>query len=286
VAVDGPAAPPDDNGIGGLFAHAEPEAAPSGPPRTAVFPAAQPPAAAPAASPSSDRPFSYWTEQSLAGAADDEESAPGSGRRAVLMVLAGMLVVVVLVAGAWLFLRKGPGDGDTGAAAASTSAGSTAGGPAVGTVQTVAGADFTVQAVDSKNTCVGHAYGKTADFFADKDCTALSRALYSTELGGKAVVVAISRVRMGDAGAARDLQALVRADGTGNVSDLLREGVRYTGSPSELHAEREFASALSGNAVTIVETSWVDEKADGSSTDLDHLADQAVALQTPPFPAK
>jgi hypothetical protein len=287
VAVDGPAAPPDDNGIGGLFARAEPEAAPSGPPRTAVFPVSQPPAAASApAQPSPAQPFSYWTEQSLAGAADDEDSGPGSGRRAALMVLAGMLAVVILVVGGWWLLRDGPGGSTTGTAAGSTSAGATVGGPAVGTVQTVDGVDFTVQAVDDEDTCVGHAYGDTAGFFADNDCTGLSRALYSTEVGGQAVVVAVSRVRMGDAASARDLQSLTRADGTGNVSDLLREGVRYTGSPAELHAAREFASALSGTTVTIVETSWVDKNADGSSADLDHLADQAVALKTPPFPAK
>jgi hypothetical protein len=279
VAVDGPSG---DNGIGGLFAHAEPEPAqpPAGPPRTSVFPVSQP--AAPA--PPTGQPFSYWTEQSLAGAADDEKSADGSGRRAALMVLAGVVVVALLGIGGWLFLRDGADSGGTGSAAGSTSAGSTPSGPAVGTVQNVGGVGFTVEAVDSENTCVGHAYGDTAAFFAETDCTGLSRALYSTDIGGEPVVLAVSRVRMADAASARNLRSLTDRNGSGNVSDLLREGVRYTGSPSEL-SDAEYSSAVSGTTVTIVESSWVNQDAKGSSADIDRLADDGLALAVPPFPA-
>jgi hypothetical protein len=285
LAVDGPAAPPNDGGIGGLFANADPEPQPSaGPPRTSVFPAS-PSAAPPAPAQPAGQPFSYWTEQSLAGAGEDEESGRGSGRRAALMVLAGVLVVVVLVVGGWLVLHRAPGGSGTGTAAGSTSAGATVGGPAVGSVQTIAGVDFTAQAVDVQNTCAGHAYGDTAAFFAATDCTGLSRALYSAEVGGKPVVVAIRRVRMPDAASARDLRALTDRNGSGNVNDLLREGVRYTGSPSALSGA-EYASAVSGTTVTIVETAWVDQGAKGSSDDIDKLADQGLGLAVPPFPAK
>jgi hypothetical protein len=285
VAVDGPAAPPDDNGIGGLFAHADPEPAPPGQPRTAVFPVSQPAVEAPRPAPSSDRPFSYWTDESLAGAADDEETRPGSGRRAALMVLAGILAVAVLVAGGWLILRDGPGGSGTGTAARSSSAGATAPGPAVGSVQTIDGVDFTVQAVDSESTCVGHAYGDTAGFFTSTDCTGLSRALYSTDVGGKPVVLAVSRVRMPTAAGARDLQSLTDRNGSGNVSDLLREGVRYTGSPAQL-TDAEYSSALSGTTVTIVESAYVNQNAKGSSADINKLADVGLGLAVPPFPAK
>jgi hypothetical protein len=286
AAIDAPAAPPDDNGIGGLFARAEPESSQPGPPRTAVFPVSAPAApAVPAPAPSSDRPFSYWTEQSMAGATDDEETGRGSGRRAALMVLAGVLLVVLLAVGGWLVLRGGTGSRGAGTAAGSTSAGATVGGPAVGSVQAIGGVDFTAQAVDVEKTCVGHAYGDTAGFFAGTDCTGLSRALYSTEVGGKAVVVAISRVRMADAVGARDLRSLTDRNGSGNVSDLLREGVRYTGSPSALSGA-EYASAVSGTTVTIVETAWVDQGAKGSSDAIDKLADQGLALAVPPFPAR
>ena len=95
----------------------------------------------------------------------------------------------------------------------------------------------------------------------------------------------MSRVRLADAAAARSLRSLTDANGSGNVSDLLREGVRYTGSPAELSGA-EYASAVSGTTVTIVESAWVDEDADGSSADIDQVADDGLALAVPPFPAE
>jgi len=289
VAVDGPPAPPEDNGIGGLFAGAEP-VQPSMtlvPPRTSVFPASSPPAAQPAAPPTpppSGR-FSYWTEESQAGDVEDGESSDGSGRRMLLMVLVGIVAVAVLGVGGWMLLRGDP-DGDGSASAAgSSSAEPATGGPEVGAEQEVAGVTFTVEAVQTDDSCLGHAYGNTADFFADNDCTGLSRALYSTEVDGESVVVSVSRVRLADAATARNLRSLTDANGSGNVSDLLREGVRYTGSPAEL-AGAEYASAVSGTTVTIVESAWVDEDAEGSSAEIDQIADSGLALAVPPFPAE
>jgi hypothetical protein len=154
----------------------------------------------------------------------------------------------------------------------------------VGDVQEVGGVQYTVEAVEADDTCLGHAYGKTADFFADSDCTGLSRALYSAEIDGEPVVVSVSRVQLSDAATARSLRTLTDANGSGNVSDLLREGVRYTGSPAELSGA-EYASALSGPVVTIVESAWVSENADGGSAAIDQAADDGLALQVPPFPA-
>jgi hypothetical protein len=288
VAVDGPAAPPEDNGIGGLFASAEP-VQPSMtlvPPRTSVFPASPPPAAQPTSPPPAQPPagrFSYWTDESQAGDAEQEEPAGTSRGRMLVMVLVGVVAVAVLGVGGWLVLRGGPDDGG-GAAAAASSAEPATEGPEVGAVQDVGGVSFTVEAVQTDGTCLGHAYGDTADFFADNDCTGLSRALYSTEIGGESVVVSVSRVRLADAATARNLRSLTDANGSGNVSDLLREGVRYTGSPAELSGA-EYASAVSGTTVTIVESAWVDENAEGSSADIDQVADSGLALAVPPFPA-
>jgi hypothetical protein len=297
VAVDGPPSPPDDNGIGGLFANAEPiqpsmtlvPPRTAAPPRTSVFPVTPPAADQPVAGPSRAQPaarFSYWTDESQAGqAADDEESGDGSGKRTLLMALVGVVAVAVLGVGGWLILGGGTG-GDVGdSSSGTTAADPAAGGPQKGAVQEVGGASYTVQAVDVVDSCVGHAYGATADFFADKDCTGLSRALYSTEIGGESVVLSVSRVRLADAAAARSLRSLTDANGSGNVSDLLREGVRYTGSPAELSGA-EYASAVSGSTVTIVECAWVDEDAEGGSADIDKAADDGLALAVPPFPAE
>jgi hypothetical protein len=288
VAVDGPPAPPEDNGIGGLFASAEP-VQPSMtlvPPRTSVFPASLPPAAQPASPPpaqSSEGRFSYWTDESQAGDVEQDEPGGTSRGRLLVMVMVGLVAVAALGVGAWLVLRSGPDDGG-GSATAASSAEPTTDGPEVGAVQDVGGVSFTVEAVQTDGTCLGHAYGDTADFFADHDCTGLSRALYSTEVGGEPVVVSVSRVRLADAATARNLRSLTDANGSGNVSDLLREGVRYTGSPAELSGA-EYASAVSGTTVTIVESAWVEEDAEGSSADIDQVADSGLALAVPPFPA-
>lgn len=286
VAIDGPA-DSGDGGIGGLFPSAEPArlAVTEAPPRTSVFPVTPPSVPA---QPVAEVPptFSYWTDQWLAGDGGTDEPGGGSGRRALLMALLGVVVVALLGAGGWLFLRNAStpdGDGQ-GAGRSSSAPPPTPAGPRVGAVQVVDGKNFTVEAVDAAGTCIGHAYGDTADFFAATDCTGLARALYATEVGGQPVVVSVSRVRLADAATARNLRALTDANGSGNVSDLLREGVRYTGSPVELH-RAEYASAVSGATVTIVESAWGGENAGGSSADIDRVAGDGLALAVPPFPA-
>jgi hypothetical protein len=141
---------------------------------------------------------------------------------------------------------------------------------------------YTLEAVDVVDSCVGHAYGAVADSFGTTDCTGLSRALYSADVGGGEVVVSVIRVQMPDATAARALRTLADQNGSGNVSDLLREGVRYTGSPAELSGA-EYASALSGPTVTIVEVAAA-EDAQVGAPELDRVAGEALALEVPPFP--
>jgi hypothetical protein len=282
VAIDGPPDPPDDGGIGGLFAGAECEPVAPRPPATSVLPVAPAPAPATAtqapAAPPAQR-FSYWTDTSLAAdAVGTEETGPG--RRVLLLSLAAVVLVVALGVGGWLFLR----DGDEGARAAAPASEPAVSGPAIGDVQEIAGIEYTVEAVQVDDTCAGHAYGDTAAFFAGRDCAGLSRALYSARIDGAPVVVSVARVQMSDAAAARELQALTDRNGSGNVSDLLREGVRYTGSPAELSGA-EYASAVSGPAVTIVESAWVEEDADGGSAEIDAVADAGLALPVPPFAA-
>jgi hypothetical protein len=280
VAIDGPSAPPDDGGIGGLFADADADSEPVQPvgtvvrPRTKEFP--QTPPVVPA------QPPVYWSQGKQPD--DAGEESPGRLRgRAPLMALAAVLVVAVLGVGGWLFLRDSE-DGDGGGDAAPSASETAAPGPEVGDVHEVGGTEYTVEAVQVEDSCAGHAYGDTAAFFAGVDCTALSRALYSARIDGEPVVVSVARVLMPDTAAARDLQALTDRNGSGNVNDLLREGVRYTGSPAELSGA-EYASAVSGSAVTIVESGWVDEEADGGSAEIDRIADAGLALPVTPFPA-
>ena len=238
-------------------------------PAPSVFPAAGPPPrtsvfAAPAAGPGRHRrPRSRGSPtgaESVGATAEAEEDSEEPGPApAALLILAGLVVVVLLGRGRVAPARRSRRR-RTRTRPVARRPSEAAPGPEVGAVQTIAGTGYTVEAVDVTDTCAGHAYGAVADFFGDDDCTGLSRALYSADVGGEAVVVSVVRVQMPDATAARDLRALADQNGSGNVSDLLREGVRYTGSPAELSGA-EYASALSGPTVTIVEAAWADEDA-------------------------
>ena len=115
---------------------------------------------------------------------------------------------------------------------------------------------------------------------ARTDCGGLARGLYSTDVGGRPVVVSVAVADMVDADGARALRELADRNGSGNVSDLLREGVRYPGGPERLSGA-QYASAVSGSTVTIVETAWAGTGPTGSTADLDVVASTALVLPMP-----
>jgi hypothetical protein len=80
---------------------------------------------------------------------------------------------------------------------------------------------------------------------------------------------------MADVGGAQALRSLADTDGSGNVSDLLREGIRFPGGPAKLSGA-QYASAQQDTTVTIVETSWTATA--GASSALDALASSALSL--------
>ncbi len=320
VDVDVPPAPQADEtgGIGGLFANGEADtqvaaappapfpAAPMPPPAAAPVvpsPVAQPETAAPArvvppmpplalpktgvlpvvtAEPAPPTAHPGWPAPGEPPADDDERS--WTGRRGLLVAL-GALALVVLIVVVGLSLLGGGGDdpSDPGTAGATSAAAEEPTGPQPGDTADLGGQTYTAQVVDLVDSCGDHAYGRVAEFLAATNCTGLSRALWSTEVDGKAVVVSVSRVQMPDTAAARELQRLADTTGTGNVNDLLREGKGYAGGPQELSGA-EYASAVSGPVVTIVESSWVQPGA-GDAATVDAIADGALGLETPPFPA-
>ena len=263
-------------GLGGLFTAAEP--APAAPvavaPRAPEPRAAEPVAVAPAPVPSGARPAGV----PLVGPRRRERSA----KRTALLVAAALLLVVLLGFGVPALL-DGSDDGAAAGASSPTAgqvAAPAAAGPQPGESETVDGRTFVAEQVQTDPTCLGNAYGAVADFFADSDCAGLARALYSTDVGGRPVVVSVSVADMGDTAGARALQALADRNGSGNVNDLLREGVRYPGGPDQLSGA-QYASAVSGSTVTIVETAWAGPGSTGSTADLDVVASTALVLPMP-----
>jgi hypothetical protein len=213
---------------------------------------------------------------------EDDDERSWTGRRLLVTVGALALVVLGVVVGLMVF-RPG-GSPDTGTADPDSSASGQPTGPQPGDTADLDGRTYTAQVVDLADSCSDHAYGKVAELLAAEQCSGLSRALWATQVDGQAVVVSVSRVRMPGTAAARELQKLADTTGTGNVNDLLREGKGYPGGPPEL-AGAEYASAVSGPVVTIVESSWVDP-AGGDAATVDAIAGDALVLETPPFPAQ
>jgi hypothetical protein len=260
----------ETGGIGGLFADAEPVGAPA--PVAPAPRAPEPPAVVPPPAPAPARAACV----PLVGPRRRERSTT----RTALLVAAVLLLVVVLGIGVTALFD---GDGGTTAEAAPSTAGQAAApaaGPEPGDRETVDGRTFVAERVQTDPTCVGNAYGAVAAFFTGTDCSGLARALYSTDVGGRPVVVSVSVADMGDAEGARALRELADRNGSGNVSDLLREGVRYAGGPEQL-SNAQYASAVSGSTVTIVETAWAGRGATGSSADLDVVASTALVLPMP-----
>ncbi|MGY1820827.1 hypothetical protein [Geodermatophilus sp. SYSU D00079] len=263
----------ETDGIGGLFAGAERD--------DVAPPAAAPPAPAPVAPEPSAPPRAPSTGGAPSAAG---QGRPRSWRRTALLVAAALALAVVLGIGAALLFG---GDETPAASGAGTppaedtpASADTPAGPEPGDSEVVDGSTFVAREVQVDPTCAGNAYGAVADFFADTDCTGLARALYSTDVDGRPVVVSVATVDMGDTAGARALRALTDRNGSGNVSDLLREGVRYDGSPDRLSGA-EYASAVSGSTVTIVEAAWAAPGDTGSTADLDVLASTALVLPMP-----
>ena len=87
----------------------------------------------------------------------------------------------------------------------------------------------TDQHVDADDDCAAHSYGQVHAFFVDQPCTALYRGLFEVRDGQVTGMVAVAWVDMPDEAQAREFQQLVDRHGTGNVTELTKEGVRPTG---------------------------------------------------------
>ncbi|WP_409329514.1 hypothetical protein [Trujillonella humicola] len=287
----------ETGGIGGLFAGAEhtdssARSAPAAQPATLVGPTVTAPHRG---TPLLDRPQSEWPAGP--GAAVEHPPAarppgtprvvarrrPDRTRRLALLGGGAALVVLLVVLGLVVVLGGGGEDAgdeqaDTTPLPSSAAPGDDAG-PAVGAQATLDGIPFTLEHLQADDGCADHAYGSVADFFARTDCAGMTRALWSTQVDGRDVVVSIAVVDMGQEGLADALRALADTSGSGNVNDLLLEGVGYPGGPDGFTRSRQYASAVGGTTVRIVETDWVE--AEGSAPDLDRVAATALALEMP-----
>lgn len=107
-------------------------------------------------------------------------------------------------------------------------------------------------------SCVDHSYGKIQEWFAEHPCARLSRGLYTTTASGARVLVSVSVVTMPTHADAATLYELAFTSGTGNVSDLVRDGAATIPNAPSV-AKGEYKSKIVGPRVTIVEANFFGE---------------------------
>lgn len=129
----------------------------------------------------------------------------------------------------------------------------------------------------SSNDCGANSYGDTQKFFQDSPCDSLVRALYTTESGGHKALVSVVLVGMPDSTKAKALKSLTEKDGTGNVTDLVRDKTfAGTGTPSVSGKNSAYASKVNGTNTTIVLADFYEKHTDKKL--IEAIADDALRL--------
>lgn len=188
---------------------------------------------------------------------------PARDTRSLLLRGAGLVAIAVVSGLLWFLIRHD-----------STPAEPVAQPPAQNTGQY----QFTQVAGPAKSTdCAAKSYGKTHDFFVDNACQSLVRALYTTESGGAKALVSVVLVGMPDSTKAKALKTLTEQDGTGNVTDLVKDKTfAGTGTPSVSGTNAAYASKVDGTNTTIVLADFYGKHSD--KTLLDKIAKDALRL--------
>ena len=188
-----------------------------------------------------------------------------------MLLVAGIAGAVLLLAAVGVWALRSPSPPPPAQAHPSSSATQTS------AIKVAGGFQFTQHAARTDTDCAANAYGKVADFFKNSPCTRLDRAIYSSTVDGKVVVVSVSVVQMPDESKATELKKLADTNGTGNVSDLLRAGVRVPGGPDSL-TNAGYASGRDGAVVVIAEADFADQGM-RDETLLDRISEAALQLR-------
>lgn len=114
-----------------------------------------------------------------------------------------------------------------------------------------------VEGPSKSSDCAAKSYGKAQDYFKDAPCSSLARALYTVQYGDAKALVSVALVSMPQASQATQLKALTDQDGTGNITDLVRDHTyKAAGAPSVSGEKAAYESQVTGSDVTIVLTDF------------------------------
>lgn len=187
----------------------------------------------------------------------------------------GLILVAVISGLAWYYLTNDAGDTPTG------------GGDDGGQQASEGVYEFTphkMPSPDIQETCPEHAYSGIKTFLETTKCDRLTRQLFTTEVEGRTVYTSVSVVTMADDAAAGELRDLTDKDGSGNISDVVRDKLVSIDGLDRLSGGEGYASKQSGRNVIIVEADFdpndkgSDEGADQKS--LDSVCEDALRLGT------
>lgn len=182
---------------------------------------------------------------SLMSEAPPPPPPPPAFRRGFVLKALGLLGIAFVAGMVWLVIS--PGNGPTTTSPTTTQP--------VGEF-TFAKSDQVPEPLKDSR-CEAHAYGQTKEFLIATPCQQLTRGLYTTTMSdGRTVYTSVSVVRMRSAEDAAKFKELTSKDGTGNVSDLVKDGAVEIPGLKSL-ASGGFASQLRDREVIIIESDTV-----------------------------
>lgn len=204
---------------------------------------------------------------------DSLEDEPKSRLKLLALVFGGWLAVSLLVL-IGLLVFGGHSSGNKSSSKSPVAPGTTATSSSSSTETLPDG--WVREAGDDQTNCAAHSYGLVQAFFAKTPCSSVHRVLATTNQGGRTVVIASNIVTFDTPAQAKKYLTLVNSDGTGNISDLLREGVGYPGGPSKLPAAA-FASRQDGGRVWVAEAGYTSGTSNPDDAALKAIATEGIA---------
>lgn len=197
----------------------------------------------------------------LAAVRAEPAAPPGRDVKALALKGAGLVVIAVVAGLVWYLIRHDSTTEPVAQPAAATS-------------------PFDYQLVDGPDRtgdCAAKSYDDTRKYFEGNPCSALARALYTVKYGDAKALVSVAKVSMPTAAQATQLKQLTDRDGTGNVSDLVRDGsYKAKGAPKVSSDQAEYESEVTGTDVTIVLADFYDRHRDDAL--LKRIATDALKL--------
>lgn len=199
-----------------------------------------------------------------------------------VLFAAGLLAVAVLAGFLWWLIRHEPEPEPPGRPQAGVPSeqepGSSTGQPTTKPAPTVQAGRFEFQGLTPHHvseSCDEASYGKVRSWLEDHPCERVVRGLYATRADDARALVSISVVTMPTDADAQQLKKLTDTSGTGNVSDLIRDGTVHVPDAPEV-AGGNYASSTTGNSVTIIESAFFGDTKNRAL--LDEITAQALQV--------